>query len=242
MAWYEQWFDTDEYELVYQDRDETEAETLVDLILEVTGVPEGSRILDVGCGRGRHAVEFALRGFDVTGLDLSAPSLEDARLRADRAGVELRLIEGDMRDPVPEAFDLVVNLFTAFGYFEAEEDHRRASAAMAGSVDREGWLVQDFLNAPQIRSSLVAADVRTARGWEIRQTRRIRDDRILKRIEFRRDGSSRSFEESVALLELDDFERLYKDAGMEIVDLRGGYDGRPYTPAAPRLITFARRA
>ena len=240
MAWYEQWFDTDEYELVYQDRDEQEAAELVDLITEVTGLDAG-RVLDVGCGRGRHAVEFADRGFDVTGLDLSEASLEAASHRAETHGVSLRLIRGDMRDPLPEAFDLVVNLFTAFGYFEVSAEHQRAVDAMAGSLDRDGWLVQDFLNADYVRARLVAADVKTVDGVEIRQSRRIEDGRIRKRIEFRRGRSSHAFEESVALLERSDFERMYEKAGLAIEEVLGGYDGRPFESTSPRLILFSRR-
>ncbi|MBO6573787.1 MAG: class I SAM-dependent methyltransferase [Rhodothermales bacterium] len=242
MAWYEQWFDTDEYELLYQNRNEDEARRLVSLIIDRTGVEAGSRVLDVGCGRGRHAVEFARRGFEVTGLDLSERSLEKAEQRAQEAGVQVRFLRGDMRKPVPEAFDLVVNLFTAFGYFEDDREHQAAIDAMAGSLDRDGWLVQDFLNAEYVRSHLVAADVRTVGQWEVRQSRRIQDGRIRKRIQFQTEEGSHAFEESVALLGRSDFERLYDAAGLEVVDVLGNYDGDPFAPGLPRLIHLAQRA
>lgn len=242
MSWYEQWFDTDEYELVYQNRDEGEARQLIDLIEQVTQPAPGSSLLDVGCGRGRHAVEFASRGYRVTGLDLSKRSLEAARERAKSAEVDVRFLRGDMRDPLPEAFDRVVNLFTAFGYFEAPEEHQRALDAMAGSVDRDGWFVQDFLNAEYVESHLVAADVRTVGEWEVRQSRRIQDGRIRKRIEFRQGDLSHSFEESVALLDRADMEALHVAAGLEVVKVLGDYDGAPAGPEAPRLILFSRRA
>lgn len=242
MSWYEQWFDTDEYELVYQNRDEGEARQLINLIEEVTEPAPGSSVLDIGCGRGRHSVDFASRGYQVTGLDLSKRSLEAARARAAHAGVDVRFVHGDMRDPIPQAFDRVVNLFTAFGYFESEAEHQRALDAMAGSVDRGGWFVQDFLNADYVVSNLVAADVRTVGEWEIRQSRRVKEGRIRKRIEFRQGETSHSFEESVALLDRDEMEGLHRAAGLEVVKVLGDYDGGPAGPNAPRLILFSRRA
>ncbi|NNE70957.1 MAG: class I SAM-dependent methyltransferase [Rhodothermales bacterium] len=241
MAWYEQWFDTDEYDLVYQNRDEGEAALLIDLVESVTRPAAGSSLLDVGCGRGRHAVEFARRGYRVTGLDLSERSLEAAMQRADEAGVDVRWIRQDMRIPVPEAFDRVVNFFTAFGYFEDPAEHQRALNAMAGCVDRGGWFVQDFLNAEYVRANLVAADVRTLGEWEIRQQRRIKDGRIRKRIEFRKGESSHTFEESVALLSREDLEALHLDAGLEIQQVFGDYEGSDPGPDRPRVVLFSRR-
>lgn len=242
MAWYEQWFDRDEYELVYRERDESEAERVIDLILEHVPLSAGSRILDVGCGRGRHSVEFARRGFDVTGLDLSERSLEAARRRAGNEGVDIRFVQGDMRDPVETgAFDLVVNLFTAFGYFEKAAEHQRAVDAMAAALKPGGVLVQDFLNAKFVRENLVDRDARRVDGAEIVQERWISENRINKEITLKQDSSTHSFIESVALLEQDDFRRMYERAGLALEAVLGDYDGHVFAPSSPRLILFSRR-
>jgi SAM-dependent methyltransferase len=240
MAWYEQWFDADEYDLVYQDRDENEARALIDLIEAKTLLSGGSTVLDVGCGRGRHAVDFAARGHVVTGLDLSPKSLEAARERAKQAGVQVSFVRGDMRSAIGSQFDLVVNLFTAFGYFEDEKGHQQSVDAMAASMTPDAWLVQDFLNPPFLRDSLVSADVRYAGDTEIRQSRRIQNGRIRKRIEFLKGRSTHSFEESVALLELADFERFYSAAGLQLEFVVGDYAGGPHGPSSPRTILFSR--
>src|SRR5207237_4588127 len=76
------------------------------------------RVLDLPCGQGRHAIELARRGYEVTGMDLSPFLIELARERARAAGVRVRWLTGDMRQPIPDAkFDLILNLFTSFGYF-----------------------------------------------------------------------------------------------------------------------------
>lgn len=242
MAWYEQWFDRDEYELVYRERDDSEAERVVDLIVDHIPLPAGARVLDVGCGRGRHAVEFAARGFDVTGLDLSERSLEIAAKRADDQGVDVRFIRGDMREPVDtEAFDLVINLFTAFGYFEKASEHQRAVDAMATALTTGGVLVQDFLNADYVRETLVDRDARTVDGAEIIQERWISDGRINKEITLKKNGDTHAFIESVELLEPDDFRRMYDRAGLALESTLGDYDGGTYTSSSPRLILFSRR-
>jgi SAM-dependent methyltransferase len=242
MSWYEQWFDTDEYELIYRNRDEGEAKRAIDLIESVALPGAGGTVLDMGCGRGRHSLGLAARGYRVTGLDLSKRSLKAARKKAAEEGVDVRFIHGDMREPVAGRYDLVVNLFTAFGYFEAMGEHQRAVDAMAGALNHGAFLVQDFLNPAYVRANLVESDARLIGDLEVRQRRRIQDNRIMKTIEFIRDSESHSFQESVALLELADFERLYEAAGLKLLEVRGDYDGADFGEASPRCILFSQRS
>lgn len=243
MSWYEDWFGRDEYELVYQQRDETEARQVIDLLERVAAPDEGATVLDVGCGRGRHARVLARRGYRVTGIDLSARSIEEARRRAEAEGLSIHFKQQDMRKPFcEECADGVVNLFSSFGYFEDEADHRRALRAMSAVLRPGGWLFQDFLNAPQVRQTLVPEDRRTEDGYTIHQRRWIEDGRINKEITLRRNGQEQTFHESVRLLALEDFRRLYAAAGLRLIDTFGGYDGRPHTDEAPRLILYARNA
>lgn len=242
-AWYTEWFDQAEYELVYQNRDELEASQCIDLIEKAVRPAPGAAILDMGCGRGRHARVLARRGYDVTGVDLSAPSLEKARARAAAEGLAITFQQGDMREPVATAqFDGVVNLFTAFGYFEDDADHARAIRAMATAVRPGGWLVQDFLNAPQVRATLVPHDGRQVGDAHIAQQRWIANGRIHKRIVITRQGRTQTFRESVRLLDKTDFATLYQRAGLTLTQTFGHYDGRPHSPAAPRLLMVARAA
>ena len=242
MPWYKRWFDRDEYELVYPHRDEEEAERVVDLVERVAEPASEAAILDVGCGRGRHARVLARRGYRVTGIDLSERALEVARRRADEEQLAIDFCRGDMREPVCEGcFDGAVNLFTAFGYFDEEGDHLRAVQAIATALRPGGWLVQDFLNAEQVRRTLVPEDEREQNGIRITQQRWIEDERINKEITLKRNGDIRTFKESVRLLSRQDFEHLYDAAGLDLCDTFGDYDGRPHTPTSPRLILYARK-
>ena len=242
MPWYEDWFDRDEYELVYQCRDEDEAERAVDLVKRLAAPDAEAEIVDAGCGRGRHARALARHGYRVTGFDLSARALRQARERAKAEGLSIRFVQHDLRTPLCTACtDGVVNLFSSFGYFEEEADHQRAVRALAAALRPGGFLVQDFMNAPEVKKTLVPENTTTRGGVEIQQQRWIEGGRINKEITLRENGAERSFTESVRLLTLSDFETLYAAAGLTLRKTCGAYDGRAYTADSPRLILYAVR-
>lgn len=241
MAWYENWFDQDEYELLYQNRDASEATRLADLVERIVAPATGVSILDMGCGRGRHAIEFASRGYEMTGIDLSERSIEQARSHARKAGVDIDFSVGDMRDPVTGSFDGVLNLFTAFGYFDTDREHQKAVDAMVAPLKTGGFFVQDFLNADRVVSDLIPEDAREIGQAHVSQKRWIENNRIRKEITFSYEDKSHVFNESVALLRLADFEALYAYAGLHIFHTAGSYDGDTYGPSSPRLILFSRK-
>src|SRR4029077_14769476 len=103
-----------------------------------------SRVLDLACGTGRIAVPLAARGFDVAGIDISQRALEVARA----AAPELDWRHGDMRE-LPwddESFDGVINLWSAFGYFETQAEHERVLAEVARVLRPGGVFVIDAVN------------------------------------------------------------------------------------------------
>ncbi|TME23647.1 MAG: class I SAM-dependent methyltransferase, partial [Chloroflexi bacterium] len=114
------------------------------------------RILDVPCGQGRHAIELARRGYDVTGVDLSPYLLDVAKARAETAGVGVRWLEGDMRRRVSgQTFDLVLNLFTSFGYFLEEADDRLVVQAAAAMLEPGGRFLLEVINGERVMGHFV---------------------------------------------------------------------------------------
>jgi SAM-dependent methyltransferase len=240
--WFEDWFSREEYELVYRRRGERDAIRLLDLMERAVDPAPGARVLDLACGRGRHAVHLARRGYEVTGIDLSQAIIEHARIRARRADLPIRFLQGDMRDPMPdEVFDGIVNLFTSFGYFEEEEDHGRVIGAVSQMLVSGGWFFQDFLNAPYVENHIVPYDESEEGEIYIMQRRWIDGGRVNKEIILQRSGDIHTFTESVRLLTLEDFVQRYRLAGLEIVDVFGSYDGDPLSDESPRLILHARK-
>lgn len=244
MAWYKDWFRDANYNVVYEHRDETEAEKVLDLIERTIGHDPARRVLDIGCGSGRHTIAFAKRGYaDVTGIDLSPALLAEAREEATQLKLPIRFIETDMREIPDEMFDLALNLFTSFGYFEKDEDNAAVILRAAEHLANGGWLVLDFLNSRWVREHFVVHDERVApNGTRIEQTRWIENNRIEKRVLIRNNFEAKEYIESVRLFERSDFERMFLSAGLTLRHLFGTYSGAAFDPdTSPRLIMFAKK-
>ena len=152
-------------------------------------------------------------------------------------------VRADMRE-IPFAahsFDLVVNLFTSFGYFDDDREHVRVLACVKSALKEGGTLVIDFLNAAKVRHTLVPYDERLENGVTIEQRRRISPDNrfVEKKITLRERG--KEYIERVRLLSPQDLERMLITAGFEVQKVFGDYAGRSWSENSPRTIMFATR-
>jgi SAM-dependent methyltransferase len=237
--WFEQWFG-EEYLRLYPHRDEDDARQLTGLIADHTPLRE-RMLLDLACGPGRHAALFRGLGARVVGLDLSMPLLSTAR---HRHGTEpLALVRGDMRHlPFGAAtFDIVVNLFTSFGYFSRDEQHAAVLSGAAATLRPGGMFVLDYLNADTVRRSLVPRDETKLENRQVVVDRTITPDGrfVIKEIHLVDDG--RTFIERVRLFSPADLESMLEDAGLVIQAAFGGYGGQPLSTSSPRVVLFGER-
>lgn len=246
MEWFEEWFDSPLYEKLYSDRDDDEARKMVDLITGLIQPAESIRLLDLACGRGRHSIELARRGFRVTGLDLSERAIRIANEKA--AGMTLNkpvFLSGDMRDRLDDRFNVVVNLFTSFGYFIQDEDSRKVLHNVSGMLIRDGWFVQDYLNPQWVKSNLQAEEKGHLNhvGFQIR--RRIENGFVVKLMQFtdHRTGKTASFSERVRLFDMKWFRKAYAEAGLNTSAVYGDYNGGSFDELkSPRIILFSRKS
>ncbi len=236
--WFEQWFG-EEYLRLYPHRDEQDAGEAVALVDQAVSLA-GRRALDLACGPGRHAMHLAARGARTVGFDLSLPLLARAR---SRAGSTVQFVRGDMRQlPFgPATFDVVVNLFTSFGYFAEDAQHVTVLRSVATLLTRGGSFVLDYFNAPWVRRALVPREERVVGRQRVIVERQISADEryVTKEMHLLDDG--RSFVERVRLFTPDDLERLLASAGLRVTHRFGDYAGGPLTPAAPRAILVSCR-
>jgi SAM-dependent methyltransferase len=229
--WFEEWFG-EEYLQLYPHRDEAEADRAVALVARATGLRPGWRVLDVGCGAGRHARAFRAAGARCVGLDLSR-----TLLRIARGVTDAPLVRADMRElPIrPGSMDLTVSLFTSFGYFERDEEHAGALREMVGTLRPRGWFVIDFLNASEVRSRLVPWERVPVLGGAVEVARSVSPDGhyVCKTIVTQ---EGRKFVERVRLFEPAEIAAMLGDAGVDVRHRFGDYDAAPLRPGSPRTI------
>ena len=139
------------------------------------------------------------------------------------------------------AFDLVVNLFTSFGYFSDDRAHRRVVEEVARVTCPGGWFVLDYLNPGHVRRTLVPLDVRTVGQHTIEQERSISDDGRFVRKTITIGEFGRTFVERVRLFEPDELTEMVEASGYSVIELLGDYTGSPLDAGATRTILIARR-
>lgn len=239
--WFDSWFNSPYYHILYKSHDDTEARQFIDRLLLALALPANARILDLACGKGRHARYLAEKGFDVTGLDISSSNITFARQFEQE---RLAFYQHDMRLPFRiNYFDTILNIFTSFGYFSSDEDHIKTLINVRRGLKAGGLFLLDFFNAHWVRQNMVKQEVKNLDGIAFNLHKTIRGSRIYKRVEFTVGEKKFMFRERVRLFNLNDFQAMYKDAGLNIIEQYGDYDLGPFNPEnSRRLILIGQKA
>lgn len=210
--WFASWFDSPYYHLLYKHRDNNEAQLFLSNLIEKIQLPSKAQILDLACGKGRHAISLAQMGFNVMGADLSENSILSAKQSRDSFNLKnLDFLVHDMRKPINEAnFDAVFNLFTSFGYFQTIEENQRVCQAIHQMLKTKGILVIDFLNAFKAQSNLIAFEQIEREGVLFNIERWHDSNHFYKKIEVINSKNIElgTYVESVQALEFSDFKLL----------------------------------
>jgi SAM-dependent methyltransferase len=242
MSWYREWFNDPDYLTLYQHRDESEAEQMLNLIQDKINLYPNSKILDLACGNGRHSIELAKRGFDVTGLDLSETLLNIAKGNSKLNQLNINFIMGDMRRiEFENEFDLVVNLFTSFGYFKTDEENKSVILNIQKALKPNGHFFIDYLNKDLLIKTIEPESITQIDDTTLIQRRKIENNRVIKDIIIIKDGKETIYSEEVMLYSLNDFIVFLKYAGLTLTDTFGNYDGSPFNASSPRLIITGKK-
>lgn len=246
--WYASAFDEEYYDAFHPMLTPEVTREETDFLLEKLALPEGARILDLCCGQGRHAIELARRGYHVTGLDLSTYLLDIARREAAEAKVEIEFIHADMRRiPTPDApYDAVINMFSAYGYLETDEEDQKSIAASATVLRPGGAFFLDAVNREAVirfnqpwhwtehaDGTLFAARMR----WDILAGRQ-----HVTEVLIRPDGRRTEDHYSYRTYTYTEIARHFREGGFDEATFQvwGGFDSSRYTWDSARMIVLAR--
>lgn len=220
------------------------AGTEVEHLLELLDF-EGRDVLDLCCGPGRHAVELARRGYLVTGVDRSPYLLGKAEQLAAAERVEVEWIRSDMRDFVrPGSFDLAVNMFTSFGYFDDRDDDLRVLRNLHASLREGGRLLIEMVGKEYLAQVFQPTTAEEAAdGGLLVQRHEIFDDwsRIRNEWIVIRDGATRCFRFHHTLYSAQELKDRAATAGFRDVRAYGDLQGHDYGPGSERLVVVATR-
>jgi SAM-dependent methyltransferase len=238
--WYKDWFNSEYYHVLYRHRDESEAEAFIDGLVEKFGLKPGMKVLDLPCGRGRHAKYLAQKGLTVFAADLADQSIAYAQ---EQNPEQVHFSVHDMLDPFPEKnFDAVLNLFTSFGYFDYETNDLKALQNFADALKDGGLLLIDFLNPAAVKRQIIPQETKIIDGISFHISKKIEGPFVLKTVSFQANNLSFSHCEKVRLFEVSDFERLLSATKLQIIGTFGDYSFQPYqNEASERLIIAARK-
>lgn len=241
-AWFKEWFNSPYYHQLYFERDHQEAADFINELVKHLQPAEGSFMLDVACGRGRHSFQLASKGYDVTGIDLSTDSILTAK---ENENDQLHFFVHDMRLPFwINYFNYAFNFFTSFGYFNTKREHENALRTIAQSLKPDGIFVIDYLNViyaeshAEPASEIVIGDVHyDITKWsdeghfykKIVVTDKELDDAI-------------THEEKVAKFSLEDFTEMLGAHKMHVQEVFGDYKlGKYDVNSSPRMIIVAKK-
>lgn len=238
--WFDSWFDTKYYHILYKDRDYSEAENFISNLTSDLNIESNRSILDLACGKGRHSIYLNKLGYTTTGADLSKQSIEHAsQFKTDT----LDFFVHDMREKIKDkSFDYVFNLFTSIGYFEDESDNLKMLNSIDSYTNENGVLVIDFMNAHKVIAELVMDEVKVIDGITFTINRKVENGFIIKTISFMDNNEEYTFQEKVQALQLHHFQDYLKETNFSIYKVVGDYNlGNFDVEKSNRLIIFAKK-
>lgn len=219
--WFQYWFNSPYYHILYSQRNDEEAEFLIDNLTAYLKPAAESRILDIACGRGRHAIYLQKKGFDVTGIDLSEQSIKYAKQFEQK---HLHFFVHDMRKlGYINYYDIALNMFTSFGYFDTEKDHVNALKSFRKSIKDDGTVVIDYFNTQKIIKNLTQRETKTIEGIDFDIRKYVSEGKIIKHIDFEHKSKHFAFEERVQAFTMDDFSRMLLKSGLRVEAVFGNY-------------------
>lgn len=240
--WFKDWFNSPYYHQLYFKRDQREAARFIDQLVEHLQPQTGATMIDIACGKGRHSLQLASKGFDVTGIDLSQDSIREAK---DWENEKLHFFIHDMRLPFRiNYYNYAFNFFTSFGYFDTRREHDNAIRTIAQSLKPDGEFVIDYLNVLFAEDHTIHQSDIEIGDVNFHITKWFDNEHFFKRIIVDDKALNEPLEhlEKVAKFTLGDFTSMLGNNQLKVQEVFGDYDFSEYdVKKSPRLIIRAKK-
>jgi len=209
--WFKDWFNSEYYHLLYQNRSQNEADFFIKNTIEKLKLDSKATVLDLGCGKGRHALKMSSFFHTVNGLDLSINNIKIANANKK---ANLNFFIDDMRNfSHSTKYDYVFNLFTSFGYFETIKENLNVLKCIHRHLKKDGFLLIDFLNPEIIRSRNLISEEKYIYDIHFKIEKFISGVFIIKKIQITDGENQFQFHEKVQLFNLNDFKEMFAKTG-----------------------------
>lgn len=218
----------------------------VDFLEKVLTLKNNAKIFDCPCGYGRHSIELARRGYEVTGQDTSALFLNKAKKEAKCSGTSIRWVKGDMREiHFEEEFDVALCLFSSLGYLENDEEHQRVINQITKALKHGGQFVLDVINRD-----------RFIRAYQERTWKQLPDGSIIlsehdfdhttgrnieRRTRIWANGKRENVSHFVRMYTVPELTSMFHEAGLVSKEMYGDFDASPITFHSKRYIFIAEK-
>lgn len=227
--WFNEWFSSKDYLHVYQHRNDKDANKLINLILSEINIKHNANVLDAACGAGRHSILLAKKNFNVTCFDLSETLLNIAKNDSFKLGFNITFFKSDIRNfLIDTKFDLIVNLFTSFGYFNSDEENFAFIKNAFKMLNKNGYFVLDYLNKEFLVENIVPYSEKEIDATKIKEHRKIFNNRIVKNIQIEKDKLIDEYVESVKLYEKNELVSKFNQIGFSVYKILGNYNGEQF--------------
>ncbi len=232
--WYIDWFNSPFYHQLYKERDYSEATYFMNNLVSHLKIPKDTTILDLACGRGRHSLYLSKIGYNVTGIDISKENIAEAKKnQSDR----LNYIIHDMRQPLSYQFDLILNLFTSFGYYYNDIDNLHIIRSIKCNLNITGKAVIDFFNVDYVLNNLIEHEEKVIDETKFTINRYLVDNLLVKDIKIESNNKLYEFQEKVKAYRIEDFLSMFKECGLMLKENFGDYKLNNFNKnSSPRLI------
>jgi len=232
--WHLDWFNSPFYHQLYKERDYSEATYFMNNLINRLQIDKDSSILDLACGRGRYSLYLSNIGYKVTGIDISKENISEAKKNESD---KLKYMIHDMRYPLNQRFDLILNLFTSFGYYEKDDDNISVINSIKSNLNSKGQAVIDFFNIDYVLDNLIKYEEKTVDQTKFVINRYLENNLLIKDITIDSNNKQYKFQEKVKAYRVEDFLTMFKECDLEFKEKFGDYNLNSFNKnSSPRLI------